>query len=205
MLFARRPFALVAGVALCAAAACGDSTAPDATLTDDEAIELARQMEIHFTGGFSSSTAPEGAGVQFNTVPEPFNVPVDVSVPCPRGGNTRLTGTVSGTMDEATESLTAHLNGTHRPTNCGYDVHGKTISISGSLTTTAHVEVANGVPIGRHAATLVGEFNWRASDGRRGTCAVDITSTANFSSRISTLTGTLCGSPIQLSRPLAAP
>jgi hypothetical protein len=199
----RRSLALVAGAALLSAAACSDSTAPKGSLTPEETSELALQMGANFAAGFSTSAASASAGgARFNAVPAPFSVSVDVNVPCPHGGSTRLTATVSGTVDHATESVNANVTGTHKPNDCGYDVHGKMIRTTGSLTATAHVEVVNGVPVGTHTASLVGEFSWRASDGRRGTCAVNYNATANYETNVATVNGNFCGSTIQFTGPL---
>jgi hypothetical protein len=200
----RRPLALVLGAALLSAAACSDSTGPNGALTDEETRELALQMGVGFTGGFSASAASASTNAaHLNAIPEPFNWTVNnVEVDCPRGGSTRLTATLSGTIDEATESIDVDLSGTQRPNNCGFDVHGKEIRVTGSLTANAHIEVKNGLPAGTHTASLVGEFDWRASDGRRGTCTVNYSATANYTTNVATVNGNFCGSTIQFTGPL---
>ena len=198
-----RPLALLVGAALLTAVACSDSTAPNGTLTPEETRELALQMGVTFADGLSGSAAASSAGgPRFNAIPAPFSGSVDFTVPCPRGGNTRVTGTFSGTVDESTESATVDVSATTRPNDCGHDVHGKIIRVTGSLTATAHAEIANGVPVGTHTASLVGEFEWRASDGRRGTCAVNYNATANYTTNVATVTGNFCGSTIQFTGPL---
>jgi hypothetical protein len=108
MLPVRHLFAFAAGAVLCTAAACGDSTAPDALLSPEEATELARQMEIHFTGGFSSSAAPDGVDVQFNAVPEPFNVSVDITSTANYSSRTStLTGTLCGSSIQLSAPMAA--------------------------------------------------------------------------------------------------
>jgi hypothetical protein len=200
----RRPLALLSA-ALLSAAACSDSTGPNGALTQDEVNALALQMGTHLAGGFSESRASVSAGgTRFSVIPAPFSFSVDFEVRCPEGGNTRLTATLSGTIDHATESLNADASGTHRPNNCAYDVHGKTIHTTGSLTATAHVEIANGVPVGTHTASLVGKFDWRASDGRQGNCAVNYNATANYKTKVATVNGNFCGSTVQFNGPLTS-
>jgi hypothetical protein len=202
MLAAPRPLVL-AVAALVSVASCGDSTAPNGPLTAEEARELAAQMGASFVGDLSSSAASAvGGGATFNAIPAPFSFSVDLNVECPRGGTARLTLDMTGTIDEATESLTADLTGTQRPNNCGYPVHGKTISTTGSLTVNAHVEIENGLPVGTHTVSLVGEFDWRASDGRRGTCTVNYNATANYTANVATVSGNFCGSTIDFTGPL---
>jgi hypothetical protein len=204
MFAARRlPLAVVLGAALLSAAACSDSTAPNGPLTPEETSELALQMGVHFGAGFSGSAASASAGgARFNAIPAPFSRSIDVSVPCPEDGTTRLTATIEGVIDEETESITADVSATQRPDDCGYDIHGKTIRVTGSLTATAHVEIVNGVPVGTHTASLAGEFSWRASDGRRGTCVVNYNATANYTTNVATVNGNFCGSTIQFTGPL---
>lgn len=198
----RRPLALVLGAALLSAAACSDSTGPNGTLTAEETSELALQMGTVFAGDLASPAASVSAdGASFSVVPAPFSLLVDVTVPCPRGGNSRLTVTLSGTIDEATESVNANADGRHRPSNCGLDVHGKTIRISGDLRSEAHVEAVNGVPVGTHTAALVGTFEWRAEDGRRGTCSVSYNASANHRTNVAVVNGNFCGSTISFTGP----
>jgi hypothetical protein len=201
----RRPFVLMLGAALLSAAACSDSTGPNGTLTAEETSELALQMGAVFAGGVADPAASVAAnGASFSVVPAPFSLAVDFTVPCPRGGNTRLTATVSGTVDEATESINANVEGRHRPANCGIDVHGKTFRTTGDLRTEAHVEAVNGVPVGIQTASLVGDFEWRASDGRRGTCSVNYSASANYTTHVAVVTGNFCGSTISFTGPFTS-
>lgn len=201
-----RPTALILAAAMLVVAACSDSTAPNDVLSADEANELARQMGIALADGLvGSATAavPGGIGsAQVAAVPAPFNVSIDVNVPCPRGGKTRVTATVNGTIDEATESLTADVTGTQRPDNCGYDVYGKVIRVTGTLTTTAHAQIENGLPVGVQRATLNGEFSWAASDKRGGSCSVNYTAAADYTNNVATVNGSFCGSTITVTAPI---
>jgi hypothetical protein len=227
----RRSLTLVAAAAfLVGPAACSDSTAPNGTMTPEEARELALQMGLHLSGGASASAASASAAsasaasasaasaaaasaaagdAQLNAVPAPFEYSVtDVEVPCPRGGNTLVSATIEGTyddkgtFDEVDDAVVADVNGTQRLNNCGYEVHGKTFRLTGSLTMTAHVEIDHGLPVGTHTASVTGEFTWRASDGRRGTCAVSYNATANYTTDRAVVNGNFCGSTVQFDGPL---
>lgn len=207
----RRPSTLVLlGAALLSAAACQDSVAPaDAPLTADETRELARQIGAHVSNGFSFSALTSGASADVAaldaTARAPFHVEVsDVEVPCPRGGKTVVTATADGTIDHATNSLVVDVTATQRPSNCGYDAHGKVVRVTGELTTTAHAELANGEPVGTHRVTVKGWFSWRARDGRHGTCSVDYTATANYTTKVATVDGVFCGANIHLTAPITS-
>jgi hypothetical protein len=205
----RLPLPLALAGALLLAAACSDSTAPNGVLTVDETSELAAQMGIHLADAFSTPAmsaaridAARTSAARTSAVPAPFGVTVDLTVPCPRGGSARITANVTGTIDEATESVIADVTGTQRPNNCGYDVHGKTIRVTGSLTATAHAEIEHGVPVRTQRASVEGQFSWVASDGRRGSCSVKYTATANYTTNVATVDGNFCGSTIQVTGPI---
>ena len=198
----RRPLALILGAALLTAVACSDSTGPSGSLTPEELSELALQMGAGLSSNLTGSGAVTSEGVRLNAIPTPVSGSVDFTVPCPRGGSAHITGSVEATFDEATESAEIDVSVTHRPNNCGYDVHGKPIHTTGLLTATAHVEIKNGEPVGIHTATLDGEFSWRTSDGRRGSCEVEYAAIANYDDNISTMLGNFCGQIIRFSGPL---
>jgi hypothetical protein len=197
-----RRLILVIGAALLTAAACSDSTGPVGSLTSEELNELARQMGIGLSTDLSASASSSAGGLRLNAVPQPVDADISVTVPCPIRGRTHITASVDGTFDEETESGVLDVTATQRPDDCGFDVHGKIIRVTGSLTANAHVELANGLPVGTHTAKLVGEFSWRASDGRRGNCSVNYTATANYTTNVGTVNGNFCGTSIQVTGPL---
>lgn len=198
----RRALALVLGAGLLAAAACSDSTGPNGSLTPEELNELALQMGVGLSSDLTGSAAVTSNGARLNAIPAPISASIDFTVPCPRGGTTRFTGSIDGTFDEAAESAVIDVSATQRPDDCGYNVHGKPIRTTGTLTANAHVEIENGLPVGIHTASLVGEFSWRTSDGRRGNCSVNYSATANYTTNVSTVNGNFCGATMHFTGPL---
>jgi hypothetical protein len=198
----RRPLALVLGAGVFAVAACSDSTGPNGPLTNEELNELALQMGVGLSSDFASSPALAPQGVRFNAIPAPISASVSFTVDCPRGGDARIEASLNGTVDDQTESMKLDVSATQRPRNCGYPVHGKTVRVTGTLTANAHVEIENGLPVGTHTASLVGEFDWRADDGRRGHCSVNYSASANYTTNVATVNGNFCGATIQVSGPL---
>jgi hypothetical protein len=198
----RSPLALVLGAALLAAAACSDSTGPNGSLTPEELNELALQMGVGLSSDLTSSAAVTSDGARLNAIPAPLSASVDFTIRCPRGGTARITGSIDGTFDEATQSAVIDVIATQRPNDCGYNVHGKPIRTTGELTAKAHVEIEDGLPVGIHTASLVGEFSWRTSDGRRGSCSVDYSATANYKANASTVNGNFCGATMHFTGPL---
>lgn len=201
----RRPLEFVLGAALLSAAACSDSTGVKGSLTADESRSLALQLGTHMARGLSGSASIAGpGGVQLNAIPAPFNLSVNFEVPCPEGGKTRLKATVGGQLESSTQSITADATGTNEPKDCGFDVEGKTIWVTGVLNSSAHVDIVNGVPVRENRARLEGSFRWRASDGRSGECAVDYTAKANYTTNVADVNGNVCGATIQFTGPLTS-
>jgi hypothetical protein len=210
MVTPRRALAVISGAAL-GLAACSDSTAPRGSLSNDEVNELARQMGVSLAGAFAPSAIAaskrpaNGISASQSAVPEDFSFEIRVTVPCPVEGTTRLTAEMTGQVDDATESLDATIHGTNAPNNCGFDVHGKTIWVTGSLTTDATVHVVNGLPQGEQSASLKGSFTWRTSDNRNGSCEVDYSAVANYTSATTgraRVTGRFCDASISFEGPI---
>lgn len=205
MFAVRRPLAFVLGAALVSAAACSDSTAVKGSLTAEESRALALQIGTHMARGLSSSASvADAGGVRLNVIPLPFSLSVNVEVPCPKGGKTRLKAAVTGQVENSTQSITADATGTNEPNDCGFDVEGKTIWVTGRLTSNAHVDIANGVPVRENRASLDGAFSWRSSDGRSGDCEVAYTAKANYTTNVAEVTGNFCGANIQFTGPLTS-
>ena len=208
MIAPHRPLTLTLAATLLAAAACSDTTAPKGGLTSDELSELAVQMGAHFASAFSGSAALASKGqAQSSAIPATIKVNVNLDVPCPRGGTSHVAAAVNAVVDEATQSVTADVTGSQAPNDCGFDVKGKgekgkIIWVTGTLTSTAHARVVNGVPVGEQRATLDGSFSWRASDGRRGSCDVSYVASANYTTNVATVNGNFCGQTIQVTAPL---
>jgi hypothetical protein len=199
----RRSITLTLAAVLLSAAACSDSTAPKGSLTPDEISELAVQMGAHFASAFSGSAALASKGqVQSSAIPATIRVNVNLDVPCPRGGSSHLAASVDAVVDQATESVRADVTGSQGPKDCGFDVKGKTVWVTGTLTSTAHAEVVNGLPVGEQRASLDGSFSWRASDGRHGSCDVSYLAKANYTTNIATVNGSFCGQTVELTAPL---
>jgi hypothetical protein len=209
MYVVRRSLPVVLGVALLAGTACSDTTAPadgDGPLTADERSELAVQIGALFAQGLAGSVLGSAANdASLRVVPAPFHISFSVTLPCPKGGTTDLTVRADGTIDEATESVTATASSTNKPTNCGIDVHGKTFFITGEFESEASARIVNGEPVGENTASLSGEFDWRTANGRRsGHCSVNYVAKANYTTMRAEVTGQFCGALLSVSGPLTS-
>jgi len=189
-------------------AACSDTTGTSGDqLTAEESAWLAMTLGSQTSaaaGTRASISAAEGAAAE-SSVPSPFSFALDLTVPCPLGGNAKVAATMAGTVDQATHSLTADLTGSLAPAACVVrSERGVSFTLTGTpaLTSASHVAFTNGQPTGEHTASLQGGFSWSASDGRTGTCTVDYTARANYGTNQATVNGSFCGSTVSYAGPL---
>jgi hypothetical protein len=204
----RRSVSLLVGAVLLSAGACSDSTAPDTTpLSADESRDLAVQIGALFSQGLAGGVvASRAADASLSVIPVPFGFSVEkLRVPCPEGGATTVTASVKGTIDNATQSITATATGSNTPIDCGVLAQGKKIFITGEFTSEASIRVKDGVPMGENTFSLKGEFSWRTANGRRsGKCFVDYLAKAFYTDNGNSaeVTGDFCGTRMTFSGPI---
>jgi hypothetical protein len=189
---------------LAAAAACSDATGPKNALTKDESTELAAQLGNAVLGAPTSASGPSfdrvPMGASESSAPTTTTVHISAeSLPCPQGGTTTITVDIIATVDRSTHSMTADVTGTNAPQECGFYAKRSVLFITGtpSITTTAHVEITNGLPSGAQTVSGKGSFDWKTKDGRSGSCQVDYEVTRDFGAHTRTIKGTFCGSTIE--------
>jgi hypothetical protein len=120
---------------------------------------------------------------------------------CPQGGDVKLEGTVTHTADPATKSGSTTFSATRTENACAFGRNGTTLTITGNPNTklTSSQSVTGGVP-GVRTATKVGSFNWSRSDGRSGTCSVNVTATWTPATQTLHIAGTFCNKTIDVTR-----
>ncbi len=209
----RKQFYLVCSAAIVVAAtACSDSTGVNAGINQADANQLAADMDnvatlspTDFGPGVSFSIGVDqigSAGAAATTLaPFPINTTFTVTKQCPRGGQVVIDGSIVGTGDRTTHSLTVDANATRTDTNCAFDTKDGVLTINGNpnLQFTSHVNIVNGVPTGPQTQTHKGSFTWSRTGGS-GTCDVDITSTYDPSTHTLTITGSFCGHQINVTK-----
>jgi len=198
-----KPFRLALGAALFVGlAACESSTGLPTEFTQADAIQLAADMDAVATLGqadmgvgpsFSMSVGTGEAAASV-AVPVPINNSFTVTKQCPRGGQVALAGTVAGTGDQATESLTLDANATRVDTDCAFLTRHGVLTLDGNpnITYEGHLNIVNGALSGLQSQTHQGSFTW-VRGGGSGTCEVDITSSFNPATNTATVAGTFCG------------
>jgi hypothetical protein len=126
------------------------------------------------------------------------------SSPCDGGGTVTINGTMSVSANDAGTSGTMSFNYTVAPSGCQVTTSGgKTFTITGdpNMKADGDFTFTEGETSSSFEGSLNynGKFSWTSSDGRAGSCGVDLTSNYNFSfgtsgsSGSATLSGSVCG------------
>jgi hypothetical protein len=205
----RKQFYLIGGTALLVAAtACSDSTGLKNTISQADANQLATDFDnvaslssTDFGPGVSFSINTDGTSgsAAITSTPLPINTQFSVTRQCPRGGQSALAGTVTGTADRVAHNLTLDANATRTDTDCAFDTHDGVLTLGGSLTYTAHLNIVNAALSGLQTATHKGSFTWSRTGGS-GTCDVDITRTFDPSTKTLTIKGSFCGHVVDVTK-----
>jgi hypothetical protein len=113
----------------------------------------------------------------------------------------KLEGTHTLTFDPATLSGSTTVYATRTEDACAFSRDGNTITITGSPNTllTASQSWTSGVR-GVRTATKKGSFTWSRSDGKSGTCSVDVTATWNPATHTLHVQGTFCSQTVDVTR-----
>jgi hypothetical protein len=186
---ARRSAATALVAVSVAVAACGskDATGPAINLSLEEVRALATELSGAMNAmnvGFRTS----GSSV-FSIVPGPnFSAmgPINSTVNCPGGGTASAAGTSGGTT-----ALTADVTLTYASCKTAHYLTNGSVHASGNGTSTA--TSASG------QAAAQGTLKVTVSDGRSGTCAIDISASASVTQTTQptyTVSGTACGANV---------
>src|SRR6266566_6940957 len=190
-------------------AACDQSTGLSAGISQADANQLAADVDAVSTLG----TADVGLGASFSIVtngsgsasvvaaPIPINNQFTVTKQCPKGGQVVIAGTVTGTGDRTTHSLSLEAAGTRTDTDCAFDTKNGVLTLNGNpnIAYDGKLNIVNGVLSGLQTQTHKGSFKW-ARTGGSGTCDVDLASSYDPATHTVTVTGTFCGKTVNVTR-----
>ena len=78
---------------------------------------------------------------------------------------------------------------------CALEKDGVVLTLTGdpSLDFSAHAAVRNGQPSEPATSAVGGKLKWSSSDGRSGSCSVDLAAKTNFTAKTHTVAGSFCG------------
>lgn len=206
----KQSYLVCSAALLLAAAACSDSTGLNGGISQADANQLAADIDASSNLGtgdvglgatFSIGVDGSGSAAAITLVPFPINNQFTVTKQCPRGGQVVIAGSVTGTGDRTTHSLTLDANATRTDTNCAFDTRDGILTISGNpnIAYTGHLNIVNGALSGLQTQTHKGSFTWSRTGGS-GTCDVDITSSYDPATHTVTVTGSFCGHIVNVTK-----
>ena len=205
----RQSYLVCSAAFLLTMAACDQSTGLSAGISQSDANQLAADVDAVSTLG----TADVGLGASFSivtngsgsasvvTAPIPINNQFTVTKQCPKGGQVVIAGTVTGTGDRTTHSLSLEAAGTRTDTDCAFDTKNGVLTLNGNpnIAYDGKLNIVNGALSGLQTQTHKGSFKW-ARTGGSGTCDVDLASSYDPATHTVTVTGTFCGKTVNVTR-----
>ena len=180
---------------LATTAACERSTTG---ARDESPSAEAPQLTEFGDGLFASPDAAGTASFDLNAGAGTF----ERTHACPAGGSVTVSGTVDRTINRATQTGSLTVNAKRVESACAVKQrNGVTVTVTGQPHTAIGVTASfnKGVP-GVLIQTQKGAFGWTRSNGRSGTCAIDLTSTFDPATRTATIKGSFCGRPVDETR-----
>lgn len=177
------------------AAACGGDDDPAAPSGDLTAAEAEAMMEALVSAGGAFFFAPP---VSFGAPAlQPTSEDFDETIPCPGGGNVRLTGTVSSDMDnDGNGTLSMNVTQVHDGCTATAQSNGSTWTFDGDPS----VQVAFEWVLSETAISVSGTQSGSiaySSGGKSGSCATQLSydfSVGNDGQTVSgTVNGSVCG------------
>lgn len=151
--------------------------------------------------GSTASGSMSSQSVQMDGVAAPpttITTQHESSHPCPRGGSIGVELDATLTFDGEARSFSLDAEGELTHADCAYQHEGVTITVDGdpNVSYEAHAAAQNGQPQGNWTSQAEGGFKWTASDGRSGSCVVDLSDVTDFAARKRTVEGQVCGHTI---------
>lgn len=182
-------------------AACEDTMVPG-ELSETDAEELA---SVIMASMFSNSGGVPGAGAAANgpqLVPFEFMSDIEVTAPCPLGGEVAIDGSATIAGDTETEETSVSYEVTHTHNACVAEgAYGNQFTVTGSPNLSFDfVAEIEGMTVSWDGS-VSGGVMW-AVDGMEGTCNVsyEFSGSATGEQDVSAnVTGTVCGYSIQQS------
>lgn len=187
----------------------GDSVAPSPTLSQAEVNQLVSDVDAismrtlgdaltsAFPGAFSISASDAKPSTDVATLNRTFSA----TRSCPAGGTVTVSGSIVGTGDPITRNLNVTSTVTRTEAACAFTSGGSAVSITGTpnVTMTGAIDVVGGIPVGAQSQTHAGSFTWSRGSAS-GSCTVNVTSGFNPAAMMLTVTGTVCGRAVNVSR-----
>lgn len=191
----KRSVTVLLGALLVLGACDEDAAGPTGDqMSRAEALFVA--AEVLASGELTTSEPEAGTeGYTVGMVPRTITQDLQISHPCPAGGQVQLSWANDLTWDDETGDLSLDVEGTQVHAACAFTREGITITVNGNpnIQLNAHLELDNHQPSGEHTLNIQGGFRWSTSDGREGTCPISVDAVTNFATHTRTIEGNVCG------------
>lgn len=202
----RKTYLMCSAGLLLSVAACSSTTDLSTSLSPTAAAKLAASMDASSSlgaadFGLAATVAIRAAGSApvAATAPVAINNTFSVTKQCPQGGNVAIAGTIVGTGDQTTRSLTVEANATRTDTGCAFETDDGVLTLNSNIVYKGNLNIVNGALSGLQTQTHKGSFTW-ARTGGAGSCDVDLSSSYNPATHTATVTGMFCGKTINVTR-----
>ncbi len=175
--------------------ACSD-TATGVTSGDElTSVEVAAVMAALGSAFESVGVAPPVA-VGPALAPISINESFNESIPC-ESGTLDLSGSMTGSVDDQTFDIDIMMDVSWDPNACVVTDGTNTFTVDGAPRVDLTLDMTSTQDALTLSGTETGGFSFTTSDGRSGSCALDVTfSVVTVGSNVtSTVTGTICGHP----------
>ncbi|MBA3645489.1 MAG: hypothetical protein H0W63_04870 [Gemmatimonadaceae bacterium] len=129
------------------------------------------------------------------------NRSISVTRPCPAGGTVAIVGSSTGTSDPIAHNLTLTSSLTRTEAACAINTQHGVVIVNGnpSVAMTNAINIVAGKPVGLQTQTQKGSFTWTRGT-QSGTCNVDVTSTFDPTAGTISVSGTMCGRSVSVTR-----
>ena len=190
---------LTTAVALTVAACSDDPTGVDSgdplTSAEVEAVIAAFSSAFDSAGVGAQRVATIGLdGAAAAQAAIPINESFNVSIPC-ESGSLQVSGSLNGTVDEQTFNMDVTMEVSWDPNGCVVSDGTTTFTVDGAPQINLVLDMTSTSDALTMSGTETGGFSFTSSDGRSGSCALDVTySLVTDNAGISgSATGTICG------------
>lgn len=182
--------ALALTVVACGEDATGVTSGDGLTSAEVAVVIAALGSAFDSVGVAAQQVAAAGPALAAINISENFSL----SVPC-ESGTLDVSGSMDGTVDDQTFAMDATLEVSWDPNGCVVSDDINTFTVDGAPRVTVTLDISSSEDIVSISGTETGGFSFTSSDGRSGSCAIDVTFSlvTTATSVDSTITGTICG------------
>ena len=161
-------------------------------LSTEQEIQAVLDALGNSLGGITSFSAIRGNdtdGLNLSVSGVPIDINLNTTAPCQSGGTISFDGSMNGDVDDQTGQGSIDVDFNWGLNNCAVPSQNQTITLQGDPSIRFQASFTLGSDTFAWDGSQTGGFSYSISDGRAGSCAIDLT----FTSTINTTTGAASG------------